>query len=329
MLRYLTGFFLTAVILFVMILGLYGQPVNERDASRKEFVIAPGQSLDQIATSLSRAQLIRSRTVFKITVFRYNLSKKIQAGYFFLSPSQSVAEIAQSLTKASARQVWVTIPEGLRREEIANLVLDKLAASKMPHHFDPEEFIRLTVKLEGHLFPDTYALAPNVTTADVIDKLTKQFELVATSLKIAPDQLNRTVTLASLIEREAGGDAERAEIAGIISKRVANKWALQIDATVQYAISSARCRIRICDWWPRDLSKTDLAFNSPYNTYKNKGLPPGPIDNPGKASLTAAVKPNQTKNWFYLHDAGGQVHYAVTVEEHNQNICTYLKKDCP
>lgn len=328
MLRYLTTLFLVAFIVLMMGGSFFNRPVNSADSGRKEFVIAPGQNIDQIALDLSKAGLIRSRTIFKTTVFIKNLSKKIQAGYFSLSPSQSTSEIAQSLTKASARQVWVTIPEGLRREEVANLILDKLAESKMPHKFDPEEFIRLTVKLEGHLFPDTYALAPNVNTTEVIDKLTTQFGQVASSLNITPDQLNRVTTLASLIEREAGNDTERPEIAAILNKRVKNNWALQVDATVQYAISTSRCRIRICDWWPKSLVKQDFAVISPYNTYKYQGLPPGPIGNPGKASLEAAISPKDTKYWFYLHDPKGKIHYAVTVEEHNANVCTFLKKDC-
>lgn len=328
MLRYPIALFLTGLIIFVMALGLYSRPVNPENKGRVEFVITSGQSVDQIATALSKAGLIRSRTIFKLTIFRLNLAKKIQAGYFSLSPSQSTTQISESLTKASVRQVWVTIPEGLRREEVANLVLDKLSAAKFPHSFNPEEFIRLTVKLEGHLFPDTYALAPNVTTKEVIDKLTTQFDTVTSSLGILPEELNRIVTLASLIEREAGSDSERPEIAGIILKRIESKWPLQIDATVQYAVSSARCRIRICDWWPKSLTKADIGFASPYNTYKNVGLPPAPIGNPGKTSLSAAAKPNQTKNWFYLHDEKGLVHYSPTIEEHNRNICTYLKKDC-
>jgi len=328
MFRYFIALALTATIILVMGVGLYGRPINKEDSSRKEFTISSGQTLDQIATNLSQAGLIRSRTLFKLTIFRLNLAKKIQAGYFSLSPSQNITEISQSLTKASARQVLVTIPEGLRREEVATLILDKLAASKFPHQFNPDEFIRLTVKLEGHLFPDTYALAPNVTTQEVIDKMTSQFVQVTKDLNISPDQLNRIVILASLVEREAGSDVERPEIASIITKRVENKWPLQIDATVQYAISTARCRIRICNWWPNSLSKADLAIESPYNTYKVTGLPPMPIDNPGKSSLAAAVKPNPTQNWFYLHDGLGQVHYATSIEEHNRNICTYLKKDC-
>ncbi|MBI2326096.1 endolytic transglycosylase MltG [Candidatus Collierbacteria bacterium] len=328
MCRYLTAIFLVFAIIATMAFSLYAKPVNPANTSRIEFVITPGQTVDQIANNLSKAGFIRSRTVFKFTIFRLNLGKKIQAGYFSLSQSQNTTDIAQSLIKASTRQVWVTIPEGLRREEVANLILDKLAESKILHNFDPEEFVRKTVKLEGRLFPDTYALPENVTTQAVIDRLTSQFTQVTSSLNIAPEQLNRVVILASLVEREAGRDSERAEVAGIIAKRVENRWPLQVDATVQYAISSAHCRIRICDWWPKSLTKADLAFASPYNTYLNTGLPPAPIDNPGKASLSAAAKPNITKNWFYLHDTNGQIHYAVTIEEHNQNICTYLKKDC-
>ncbi len=319
------------LILFVIAVSLFsasGQPLNKQDTKKREILIVKGQTLDQIADTLSQAGLIRSRTVFKITLYRYNLTQKIQAGYFYLSPTQSTAEIAQSLTHATAKQVWVTIPEGLRREEIANLILDKLAEANAPHHFDPEVFINATAKLEGHLFPETYAFAPNVTTQDVINRLTGQFDKVVAELKITPDQINRVVTIASLVEREAGQDSERPTIAGIITKRAAAKWALQVDATVQYAVSNVNCRIRICDWWPKSLSKEDLTINSAYNTYKNVGLPPSPIDNPGRASLSAAVHPLETKFWFYLHDASGLVHYATTIEEHNKNICTYLKKSC-
>lgn len=328
MLRYFISLLLIGAIFGLMSLNLYGQPISPGNLNRQEFVITPGQTLDQIADKLSQAKLIRSRFVFKLTVYRYNLGKKIQAGYFSLSPSQSATQIAQSLTKASVKQIWVTIPEGLRREEIANTIIDRLVESKVPHHFDPDEFIHLTAKFEGRLFPDTYALSPNVTTQEMIDRLTSQFNQVVKDLGIAPEKLSQIVVLASLVEREAGSDQERPEIAGIITKRLESKWPLQIDATVQYAISSSRCRIRICDWWPKSLSKTDLAIVSPYNTYKNTGLPPAPIGSPGRTSLAAAAKPNQTKNWFYLHGLDGQIRYAITIEEHNANICTHLKKDC-
>lgn len=322
------GIFLVLFVSFVTLASFFEKPVSPNETKKQEFVITKGEGLDQIADNLSRAKLIRSRLIFKFTIFRLSLTQKIQAGYFYLSASQSTGEIAKSLTKATAKQIWITIPEGLRREEIANLFIDRLQQEKVPHKFNPEEFINATKNLEGHLFPNTYAFAPNVTTQEVIDKLTAQFDQVIKDLNIAPNELNRVLTLASLIEREAGADSERGEIAAILNKRLKNNWALQADAAVQYAVSFSRCRIRVCDWWPKSLTKTDLTINSPYNTYKNTGLPPAPIGNPGKASLKAAVNPKETKNWFYLHDPNGVVHYAETIEQHNQNICVYLKKDC-
>lgn len=316
------------LILGLLVFNILGQPINLGDKSRLEFVISPGQSVDQISANLSQAKLIRSRTAFKLIVFRYNLGPKLQAGYFYLSPAQGTKEIAFALTKAATKQIWITLPEGLRRQEIANLILDRLQAEKVKHNFDPEAFIRLTANLEGRLYPDTYAFNPDVTTEQVLDRLSSQFDAVIKRLFIEEKDLDRILILASIVEKEAGNDEERPEIAGILTNRLNDGWPLQADATVQFAVGSARCRLRICDWWPKELSKADLAIGSPYNTYTNPGLPPGPITSPGEASLKAALQPNTTSNWFYLHDAEGQVHYAVTAEEHNQNVCTFLKKDC-
>lgn len=315
-------------VIGLLLFSFLGQPVNPNDKIRTEFVVSPGQSVDQISASLSLAKLIRSRTAFKLIIFRYNLGPKLQAGYFYLSPAQSIKEIAFALTKAATKQVWITLPEGLRRQEIANLLIDRFQAEKIKHNFDPEAFIRATADLEGRLYPNTYAFNPDVTTQQVIDRLSSQFDAVIKRLSIDEKNLDRILILASIVEKEAGNDEERPEIAGILTNRLNDRWPLQTDATVQFAVSNTRCRLRICDWWPKELSKADLAINSPYNTYTNPGLPPGPIANPGEASLKAAANPNQTKNWFYLHDATGLVHYAATAEEHAQNVCTFLKKDC-
>ena len=125
------------------------------------------------------------------------------------------------------------------------------------------------------------------------------------------------LTLASLIEREAKHNEDRAIVAGILIKRGENDWPLQIDATVQYVLGRER------NWWPQ-VTKRDLNTNSPYNTYKNKGLPPGPICNPGLASIKAVLYPKKTDFWFYLSDKTGKMHYARTNGEHNANIRKYL-----
>ncbi len=302
-------------------------PVAPDKVTGVEFVITKRQSIDQIGESLIKSGLIRSPLAFKIAVYLLRLSPKIQAGYFFLYPTQSTISIAKSLTKATTKQVWITIPEGLRRQEIANLIIDKLQASKVKHNFDPDQFIRDTTKLEGQLFPDTYAFSEGVATKVVVDTLYDRYLEIMYSLTPKQD-MNRWTTLASLVEKEAGNDSERPVIAGIIQNRLNSNWPLQIDATVQYALSTSRCRIRICDWWPQNLNKEDLKIASAYNTYLNVGLPPSPISNPGLQSLKAAASPVSTKYFFYLHGLDGQVHYATTISEHNKNICLYLKKNC-
>lgn len=302
-------------------------PVSS-DAVKQEFTISKGQDIDLIGKNLKAAGLIRSSFAFKIIVYLNKLSSRIQAGYFFLSPSDSTQDIAKSLTKAQSKQVMITIPEGLRRQEIANLITDKLQSSKIKHTFNPDLFIAQTASLEGQLFPDTYAFPESVDTQKAISLLHNKFLQVIKDLKIDDKDLLRITTLASLIEKEAGQDSERAEIAGVLTNRLNNSWPLQVDATVQYLVGNSRCRIRICDWWPKNLSKDDLGLNSPYNTYKNQGLPPSPIANPGEKSLSAAKNPAPTTAWFYIHGLDGQIRFASTVQEHNQNVCLYLKKDC-
>lgn len=303
-------------------------PVNSKNLEKIEFQILPGQKISEISQNLKNKGLIRSPIALQVTLYLKGLNKNIQAGYFYLSPSQSTLEIGDNLTKASVKRIRVTLPEGIRRQEIANLILDTLEDTNTPHQFNPDSFIDKTATLEGQLFPDTYDLSPNISTDEMIQKLTNRYTQIVSNLNIAPENLSKVTILASLIEREAGADSEKAEIAGILTNRLENQWPLQVDATVQFAISNTRCRLRICEWWPKTLSKADLQINSPYNTYLHKGLPPGPISNPGKASLEAAAKPNKTKNWFYLHDLSGKIYYGATVEEHNQNICRYLKRNC-
>lgn len=303
-------------------------PVTFDKVTGVEFAITKGQSVDQIGENLIKSGLIRSPLAFKITVYVYQLSPKIQAGYFFLYPTQSTISIAQSLTKATTKQVWITIPEGLRRQEIANLIIDKLQAAKIKHNFDPDLFIMSTRLIEGQLFPETYSFPEDVDTLKAINLLHGQFITTVKRLGIPDAEFNKIVTIASLVEKEAGADSERAMVAGIITNRLVAKWPLQIDATVQYALSTSRCRIRICDWWPKNLTKADLAIVSPYNTYLNASIPPAPIANPGEASLKAALNPQTSKFFFYLHDLNGQIHYATTVSEHNKNVCLYLKKNC-
>lgn len=328
----LTRISLLLTILLLFVLGWYFQalrPVSNNQLPEDiEFQIEPGQVIDEISQNLSEQKLIRSRLAFKITVIRLGLTNKIQAGYFYLSPSLDINEIANRLTKAYSKQVKITVPEGLRREEIATILNDGFKNKSEDSKFNIDEFLKLTRNMEGQLFPDTYYFNPDADTQSVVNKLNDQYNSVVSEIGITEQEAKHYTIIASLLEREAANDTEMPDIAGVINNRLNAGWPLQIDATVQYALSTNKCKITNCDWWPKTLTREDLAIKSPLNTYLNPGLPSAPISNPGKASLAAAKNPSSNNYWFYIHDLEGQIHFAKTIEEHNQNVCQFLKKDC-
>jgi len=181
------------------------------------------------------------------------------------------------------------------------------------------------------LFPSTYLFSKDVSAQKVVDKLILTFDEEYGKVPDAiQNGLNKkqTVILASLIERETRGDEEKPVVAGIIIKRLENEWPLQIDASVQYAVGTKKAKTedmsRIKYW--ETLTRDDLDIDSEYNVYKYKGLPPGPICNPGLSSLKAAATPSKSSYWFYIHDNKGQIHYAATEEEHTANVRKYLGK---
>ena len=319
--------FLTLSIFFSGWYYLASLPVKPVSSDKIEIIIQSGESLDQIINDLYQKKLIHSRVAAKINIIVRGVSKKIQAGYFYFSPSETLNSITSKLTSSNTKQVWITFPEGLRREEIAHMVSEKFFEENLQSNFNPQDFIHLTTNLEGRLFPDTYSFDLGVDAEKVAGRLNQEFEKNIELLEISSDQ-EEIIILASLLERESRKPEEMPLIAGIISKRIESGWPLQIDATIQYAISSNECLQLSCDWWPPLLSSDDLSVNSPYNSYLNQGLPPAPICNPGLMSLKSAANPEISDYWFYLHGLDGEIHFARTVGEHQRNVCLYLGKDC-
>lgn len=263
---------------------------------------------------MEQEKLIRSSLVFQFLATKLGISRKIQAGDFRLNPKMSAEEIAKELTHGSLDR-WVTIIEGLRREEIA----EKLVESEL-EKFEKEEFLQESKNLEGKLFPDTYLFPKEADAKKIMEILTKNFQ------KKTPQPTKEVLILASVIEREARHSEDRPIVAGILLKRLEEGWPLQADATIQYAVASAKCKAQSakCEWWPKSLTKEDLKIKSSYNTYLYQGLPPGPICNPGLASIEAVLNSQETDYWFYLSDNQGIIHYAKTAEEHQENIGKYL-----
>jgi len=289
------------------------QPVSS-NKSFSYFTIPKGASASQIGTKLQSAGLIKSALAFKIYIQFTGQSGKLQSGQFKLSPSFLLFQSINALFNGPV-EIWVTIPEGLRCEEAAARFTTALGKDTV----FTDEFLQASKGKEGYLFPDTYLFPLDVSASAIVKKMTDTF--TAKTSGFTPHGSNLTfagtVTLASIIERETKTDAERPVVAGILLNRLKAGIALQVDASVQYAVGTSK------DWWPV-LALTDLKINSPYNTYKFTGLPPTPIANPGLSSLKAAFDPAQTDYLYYIHDSSGQIHYAKTLSEHNANIAKYL-----
>lgn len=303
-------------------------PVSRED--KKEVVVSPGASVSEIADELESGGLIRSATTFVWYVRLKGLSSKLQAGRYEIPPNLSLIQIVELLGHGTF-DVRLTFLEGWRKEQYLEYALEKLAVDDESFS---AEFSSLTKDLEGYLFPDTYVVPVDISAAGLVEMLRNTFDSkyeVEISPLVAASGLTKAqiVTVASLLERETlGGESEMKTIAGIIIKRWKSGWRLDVDATVQYVIGRHwNADEGRWEWWKDDLTGTDLDTDSPYNTYKNKGLPPGPISNPGLATLLATV--NYKKNtpyWFYLHGTDGKAYYAKTLAEHNENRAKYLSK---
>jgi UPF0755 protein len=295
------------------------------DETSTRFVIQKGWGASQIANKLEEQNLIKSSLAFKVYVQLTSNSSKIKAGEYDLSKNLSLESLVAKLLKGP-NLLWVTVPEGLRREEIIQRFANGL--DKDQDYVD--EFLLLSKNDEGYLFPDTYLVPKDITAQKTYQLLLSTFEQKTKDLLPAKDGLTdrQVVILASLIERETRSDSERPVVAGIILNRLNASWPLQVDATLQYTITNEKLKnknSKVDTYWG-DITKADLEINSPYNTYKSTGLPPTPICSPGLLSLEAAANPQTSDYWFYLHGADGQIHYAKTLEEHNANVRKYLNK---
>lgn len=326
MLKKIPKFFLFLFILMSFLLGItlavnnLFQPRSLSNPQKVRFVIPKGQALAIIASRLEAEKLIKNAWIFRLAIYKNRLANKIQAGSFELSANMSTWEIAQALT-VGTNDFWLTLPEGWRREEIAESI-----AKQGLDHFEVEEFLNLSKGLEGQLFPDTYLVPREITSAQLLSLLRNTFASKVTTglsdeLAASKLSLNEVLTLASLVQRESANDAEMALVAQILLNRLAIKMPLQVDATLQYIKGSGGTEV---SWWRTPFAE-DKQLDSLYNTYKYAGLPPGPICNPGLAAIRAVLTPTPTTALFYLHDQNGKIHLANTLQEHNANVNKYLR----
>lgn len=292
-------------------------PVNKNAKTSQIFVIKKGESLNSIINNLSSSKLIRSRVVFYWVVKQLGIEREIQAGDFKLSQSMSAESIAKELTHGSI-DVWVTVLEGKRKEEVAEIMSVEFGISET-------EFNQLAK--EGYLFPDTYLIPKAPSVEQIISIMENNFNNKYTASMRKKAQAKgftdlELLTFASIIEKETTLK-DRKQIANILYKRYKENYPLQVDATVQYALGYQLSEKR---WWKKFTTFEDLKYDSKYNTYKYKGLPPGPICSPSLSSINAILEATgDTAYMFYLHDTKGNSYFAKTYEEHLENTKKYLR----
>lgn len=291
--------------------------VDSLSTTPKIFVVSRGEGVKSIAARLAGEGLIRSPTGFYILVKVMGIERSLQAGDYRLNASMDAGTIAKEMTHGTL-DVWVTILEGWRVEEVA---------AKLTKELDIPESEFAKVAREGYMFPDTYLVPKDATVGAVAQLFRSTFdkkidEKIRSDVKKTGLSFDEIITLASIVEREGRSEEDRPVIAGILLNRFNADWPLQADATLQYALGY---QVREKTWWKKELTDEDKNVKSPYNTYLHPGLPPGPIANPGLASIRAVIYSKETDYWYYLHDPKGGVHYAKTLEEHNANSAKYLQ----
>jgi UPF0755 protein len=289
--------------------------------------IPSGTGSAGIATRLEQAGVLRSRYIF--LAMRRIRGGTLHAGVYRFDHPEKPAEVYTQILKGDVFTISLTIPEGFNLFDIANAVqaaklgtaADFLAAARA----NTSLIVDLSPNarsLEGFLFPDTYRFSPHATIPQMLAAMVHRFRQIATQLHLlGPDgvpttDIARTVTLASLVEKEVHIDSERPLVAGVFVNRMAIGMPLATDPAVIYAALLA-------GRWRGTIYQSDLASDSPYNTYRHPGLPPGPIANPGVAALKAAITPAQTSYLYFVADASGATQFSVDLKEHAAQVQSY------
>ncbi|MBI2636449.1 endolytic transglycosylase MltG [Candidatus Peregrinibacteria bacterium] len=311
------------------------RPVDADDKMLRSVTILSGLSVSDIGWLLKNKGIIRSAPAFSLYARWHGAEASLQAGDFLLNPGMNVAEIVLSLKRGLSEESAITIPEGFTVKDIDQLLSKKelikagdFLRCAAACDFSAYEFLSGEKVgafkgglVEGYLFPDTYfVVAEEFTAKNFIERLLTTFrERVIVGLGPELEQAGRTlheiVTMASLIEEETRTGAERPIVSGILWKRFDAGQGLGADAAIRYALEKPTAEITV----------KDLDADSPYNLRKFRGLPPGPIANPGLASIKAALHPEDSKYWYYLHGKDGVIRYAETNEGHNRNKALYLQ----
>jgi UPF0755 protein len=295
----------------------------EKQAVSEQFLVTPDDSVLQIAENLAKQGYVRSPWIFQLAFLRETDGKGIRPGGYHISKSMDAWSLAQALVQAPY-VAWVKIPTGVRKEQIGSILADALGwTPAQVKEWNTVDTATNPNYIEGVYFPDTYLIPTDEPPTLIAERMRAHFK--EQFAPYADEALKKHVpwptvlVIASLIQREAGSVADMPIISGIIQKRLASGMPLAIDATLQYMSGS-----EASGWWPK-LGSATTYKDSPFNTYKRKGLPPHPIANPGLAAIGAALNPTATNCVFYIHDTKGVMHCSPSYSGQLANIQKYLK----
>lgn len=298
--------------------------------------IQEGESAQEVSDKLEDEGVISSGLLFRVLVALQGYEDKLVAGDYEFEEGTPTLEVIERIRQGQTAPLVVTVREGVRAEEIAELMEEKevisaedfLEAIQQWYEFSFLYTKPYWANLEGYLFPDTYFFNRNMTAEEVVQQILQNFdqrfdEELRQEASVAGLSVHTVLTLASIVEREAQVAEERPIIAAVFLKRLRRGMALEADPTVQYALGNDPASVAKYGYWKEELSQTDLEIDSPYNTYRNTGLPRGPICNPGLDSIQATIRPAETDYLYFVAKEDGSHAFAETLEEHLRNIEQY------
>jgi len=286
-------------------------------------LLPPGSTTHRIAAELNKDGIIRSEKAFVMWHYLHH-KRSLKAGEYLFEKTASLKEIHDRLARGDIYVHTVVIPEGYTMFDIADAVEQAKLGTR-------DEFLKIAQSetsliqdlapeaksLEGYLFPDTYEFTRTQSMHDIVTAMVHHFRQVANAIGLNSD-VHQTVTMASIVEKETAVPEERPAVAGVYYNRLQKRMALDADPSVIYAELLAGC-------YKGALHHADMSMNSPYNTYRFPGLPPGPIANPGRSSLEAAMHPGVGDYLYFVADGNGHHRFARNLEEHNRNVAAFRR----
>ncbi len=316
------------IIMAVLIIGfgLFLMRPAKSGGAEQVVILREGMSLREASDSLEKRGIIRDKTLFMLWARLRGYSRKIKAGEYRLSSNMSPIRVISMLTRGEIITYSVTVPEGFSVTQIGGLLAEKDLV-------DEQKFLSLThnkevlrsygvtgQSLEGYLYPDTYQFGKGLSPGSIIDVMIKRFREVVMPYREAMEQTGMTMgeilTLASIVEKETGCADERPIIASVFLNRLKKGMRLDSDPTVIYGIKN----------FTGNLTREDLLKPTPYNTYVARGLPPGPIANPGLESIKAVIFPAKTDYLYFVSKNDGSHYFSTNLKDHNRAVNLYQKK---